>query len=285
MSKYRIGVQMSTVKSKLATLGVYGLFEELSKMGVTVVEVSQIPMTEQNVKEIKLAIEDFGIDVAAMSAVIDPLMPGMGGECLANDYDKIVADCRAVNCNFLRIGMMPMPLLNGTKEDIVKFAKRAEEFATRLKADGIELYYHNHHCEFKKVEGETILDILRDNAPTLGFELDIHWIQRGGYNPVEVINAYAGRIRLLHLKDYRIGSVVMPKGFDFGAFFKAFTDTVEFAEVGEGSLDIPACIEAGIKGGAEYFLIEQDNSYGKDPLECLQLSKDNLTKMGYGDWF
>ena len=116
----------------------------------------------------------------------------------------------------------------------------------------------------------------------MGFELDIHWIQRGGENPVEFIKKYAGRIRLLHLKDYRVTEMKLTEGADF---MQTFANVVQFAEVGEGSLPIKECIEAGLAGGSEYFLIEQDDTYGRDQFESLKISRDNLIALGYGDWF
>ena len=78
----------------------------------------------------------------------------------------------------------------------------------------------------------------------------------------------------------------MPEGeFDAKAFMSAFNNIVEFAEVGEGTLPIKECIEAGLEGGSEYFLIEQDDTYGRDPFESLKISRDNLIKLGYADWF
>ena len=65
----------------------------------------------------------------------------------------------------------------------------------------------------------------------------------------------------------------------------AFNNIVEFAEVGEGSLPVKECIEAGLEGGSEYFLIEQDATYGRDAFESLKISRDNLIKLGYADWF
>ena len=79
--------------------------------------------------------------------------------------------------------------------------------ADRLAEHGIELYYHTHHIEFQKYDGEYLLDMMKNNTTKLGFELDVHWIQRAGENPVEFIKQYAGRISLLHLKDYRIGQM------------------------------------------------------------------------------
>ena len=78
----------------------------------------------------------------------------------------------------------------------------------------------------------------------------------------------------------------LPEGkFDPKTFMQSFTSNVQFAEVGEGSLPVKECIEAGLAGGSEYFLIEQDDTYGRDPFESLKISRDNLIALGYEDWF
>ena len=78
----------------------------------------------------------------------------------------------------------------------------------------------------------------------------------------------------------------MPEGpLDPKTFMAAFTNVVEFAEVGEGTLPIKECIEAGLASGSEYFLIEQDTTYDRDPFDSLKISRDNLIKLGYEDWF
>lgn len=285
MNKGKIGVQMMMLKGKVDELGVYETMRKMVELGYHCVEVSQIPMTEENVSELKRACADFDIKVAALSAALDPMMPGMPGETLFNDFDKIVKDCKTLDCNFLRIGMLPMNLM-GSKEKIMEFVKRADVMAEKLAEHGIALYYHNHHVEFQKFDGEYLLDIIKNNTTNIGFELDVHWIQRGGENPVEFIKKYAGRVTLLHLKDYRIGQLDLSSlGGDRSKFMQAFTNVVEFAEVGEGNLDMKGIIEAGLASGSQYFLIEQDQTYGRDPFECLKISADNLRKMGYADWF
>ena len=82
-----------------------------------------------------------------------------------------------------------------------------------------------------------------------------------------------------------MAEVQLPEHFDRKDFSKYFTANIQFAEVGEGSLPIKECMEAGLAGGSEYFLIEQDDTYGRDPFESLRISRDNLIKMGYADWF
>lgn len=284
-NKGLIGIQMMMLAGKVQELGAYETLKKCAELGFHCVELSQIPMTPENVEGIKRACDEFKIKVAAMSASVEPMMPGMPGEHLSTDFDKIVADCKALDCNFLRIGMLPMTCM-GSREKALGFVQKAEMYAEKLAAHGIELYYHNHHVEFVRYDGEYLLDIIRDNTKHIGFEIDVHWCQRGGANPIGVIEAYKGRIRLLHLKDYRIGTVKMPEGpFDMKSFMSAFNDIVEFAEVGEGSLPMQKIIETGLACGSEYFLIEQDAQYGRDPFDCLATSRDNLKKMGFGDWF
>ena len=282
MAKGLIGIQMSTIKQKIGELGAYETLHQCALLGYHCIEISQIPMTPENVADMKRACDDFGIKVAACSAAVAPMYPGAPGECLENDFEKIVADCKALDCDMLRIGMLPVSCM-GSYDRAVAFARQADEMAVRLKERGIDLYYHNHHVEFAKYNGEYLLDIIRANAPHLGFELDIHWIHRGGADEVDIIRKYAGSIRLLHLKDYRIVPFVMPE--DRTKFHEAFSNIVQFAEVGEGSLPIRECIEAGFEGGSQYFLIEQDDCYGRDPFESLRISRDNLIALGYGDWF
>eukprot|EP00130_Batrachochytrium_dendrobatidis_P008486 XP_006683361.1 hypothetical protein BATDEDRAFT_93122 [Batrachochytrium dendrobatidis JAM81] len=286
MTKGKIGVQMMMLKGKVEEIGAYETMKKLHELGFGAVEVSQIPMTEENVAELKRASEEFDIKIAALSAGLEPMLPGAPGETLSNDFDKIVNDCKTLDCNFVRIGMLPLNVM-GDKDQILAFIERAEAMAERLAEHGIELYYHTHHIEFQKFDGEFLLDIIKNNTSKLGFELDVHWIQRAGVNPITFVQQYKGRIALLHLKDYRIGKLEINDDDlkDMGKFFEKFTNLIEFAEVGEGNLDIKGVIEAGLESGAQYFLIEQDDTYGRDPFDCLETSAENLRKLGYADWF
>ena len=152
------------------------------------------------------------------------------------------------------------------------------------------MYYHNHHLEFAARGGRSILDIIRAEAPTMRLEIDVHWVQRGGRDPVRTLQKYAGLVDLVHLKDYRIGELP-PTAFealqagDRAAFLQAFTGVVQFGEVGEGNLDWTEIIDQAIASGAQYLFIEQDDQYGRDPYDCLQTSRHNLVALGYADLF
>jgi sugar phosphate isomerase/epimerase len=280
-----IGVQMMMLKSQVGEVGPYEVLRRLKTIGYSAVEVSQIPMTANNVTEMRRAKDQLGIDFGALSA-------GLGGDAndsLVEDYSKIIGDARTLGASRLRIGMMPLSAM-ASHEALLAFCGQAEEISVRLADEGITLYYHNHHLEFAKRGSSTVLDIIRAEAPTMRLEIDVHWVQRGGKDPVRTLQKYAGLVDLVHLKDYRIGELP-PAAFDArqsgdrAAFMQAFTGVVQFGEVGEGNLDWTEIIPQAIASGAEYLLIEQDEQYGRDPFDCLQTSRDNLVALGYETLF
>ena len=283
----KIGVQGSTVKQQFQELGVYETMKKLSEIGYKSVEISQIETSPENIEAIKKACQDFDMEVAAMSASLEPQVKD--GESLTTHYDKIVADCKAVNADLLRIGMLPIPAM-ASLDLVLEFCEKVNDVTQKLKEDGITLYYHNHHVEFRKYDGKFLLDIIREKAPLLGFELDVHWIQRGGANPLEVIRDYNGKVELIHLKDYRVGELpqeavdALFEG-DASKFMESFNNLIEFAELGTGSLPLKEIIEESLSSGVRYLLVEQDDTYGVDPFESLKVSYDHLVELGYSHLF
>ena len=279
----RIGVQLMMLKNKVQESGPYEVLRRLGEIGFSAVEVSQIPMTADNVAELRRARDELGTDFGALSAGLE-VGPN---DSLIDDYTKIVDDARTLGASRLRIGMMPFAAMT-SHEALLAFSRQAEEIAVRLAGDGLTLYYHNHHLEFAARGGTSILDIIRAEAPTMRLEIDVHWVQRGGRDPVRTLQKYAGLVDLVHLKDYRIGELP-PTAFaalqsgDHAAFMRDFTGVVQFGEVGEGNLDWTEIIDQAIASGAQYLLIEQDDQYGRDPFDCLQTSRDNLLALGYAD--
>ena len=284
----KIGVQAMMLKDSFAEVGAFETLRRISEIGYSAVEISQIPMTEENVAELARARDELGMDIASLSANLT-IAPGMPGESLTTGFDKIVADAQALDVSMIRIGMLPFDAM-GSLDKVLEFCDATNDAAARLAEHGISLYYHNHHIEFAKYDGKHLLDIIADRAPLLGLELDVHWIQRGGLDPVRTIAKYGDRVAMIHLKDYRIGR--MPESAfetlaagDFAGFMSAFTGVVQFAEVGEGNLDFAAIIEQSVASAAKYLLVEQDDLYGRDVFDCLRTSKDNLVALGYGDLF
>ncbi|WP_308465481.1 sugar phosphate isomerase/epimerase family protein [Rathayibacter soli] len=284
----QIGVQAMMLKQNFAHDGPFETLRAVSEIGYHAVEVSQIPMTPENVAELQRARAELGMNIAALSAVVEA-GGAAANDSLDEDFEKVVADAKALDASMIRIGMLPYDAMASLPK-VLDFCDRSNELAARLKDHGIDLYYHNHHIDFGRYDGRYLLDVIADRAPLMGLEIDVHWVQRGGLDPVAVLKKYGDRVAMVHLKDYRIGRIpdeafaALAAG-DGGAFSRAFAGIVQFAEVGEGNLDFASIIETSLAIGAQYLLVEQDEQYGRTPIECLQTSFDNLVALGYGNLF
>ncbi|KIS28959.1 sugar phosphate isomerase [Arthrobacter sp. SPG23] len=276
------------LKGSFSELGAFETLRKVSAIGYNAVEISQIPMTPENVAELDRSRSELGMDIAALSVAMET-PKGMPADSLKDHFDKVVDDARRLDTKLLRIGMLPFPAMKSIHA-LVDFAKQANEYAERLQEQGIGLYYHNHHIEFAKFDGKYMLDVIAENSPAMGMEIDVHWVQRGGLDPVRTLEKYAGRTAMVHLKDYRIGqmpesSFTLLESGDFAGFMAEFRNVVQFAEVGEGNLDFPAIIPAAEAAGAQYLLVEQDELYGRTVWDALQTSYDNLAAMGHSNLF
>ncbi len=284
----KLGVQAMMLKDSVAEIGAFETLRKVSAIGYNAVEISQIPMTPENVGELERSRTELGMDIAALSVMLEK-PHGRPGDSLRDDFDKIVDDAKRLDSTLLRIGMLPFPAMKSI-DAVIDFAKEANSYAERLQEHGIRLYYHNHHIEFAKFDGKYMLDIIAGNSPAMGMEIDVHWVQRGGLDPVRTLEKYSGRTAMVHLKDYRIATLPdaafgMLETGDVAGFMQEFKNVVQFAEVGEGNLDFPSIIPAAQAAGARYLLVEQDELYGRTVWDALQTSYDNLVAMGHADLF
>ena len=128
----------------------------------------------------------------------------------------------------------------------------------RCREMNVKLLYHNHDFEMTLVEGKTGLEHLLAGAPegSLGLELDLAWVVRGGRDPLELLKTFSGRVTRVHVKD------VAPAGEN--------EDEDGWADVGHGTLSWPPLLRASEKAGAEWFVVEHDAP--KDPLLSIRRS-------------
>ena len=279
-----VGLQLMMLKDRINEKGMYEVLREVRELDIDAVEVSQVEMTDELIDDLVRGRADFGVETAAMSASI---APGGNGFALETEFDRAVEACRKTGSRFLRIGMMPFTAMT-SKAATEEWAASVEPYAARLAEQGITLCYHNHHVDLIQFEGERIFDVVRRVAPSLLFEVDLHWVQRGGMAPLDMLEAYAGVCKLIHVKDFRVAPMpadavekLQAKELDMKDFYGIFLSLAQFAEVGQGNMNWPALLPAAQKAGAEYFLIEQDDTYGRDPIDSIRESREYLKSIGY----
>lgn len=277
-----LGVQLMMLKEQVEAEGMFAVLSKLATLDIRCVEVSQIPMNEQNTKDLERAKTELGFEVGALSVSLKQ-KPGI--DSLESEFDKIVSDCKLLGTKFVRIGMMPFEAMV-SKDATEAWARELNPYAEKLAEQGITLCYHNHHADLIQFEGERIFDIVRRVAPAVMFEVDLHWVQRGGMAPLDMLEQYTGVCKLIHVKDYRVSALPQEAIdlFEAGNFqegYDKFVNIIQFAEVGQGNMNWPKLLPAANAAGAEFFFIEQDMTYGRDPYDCIMDSREYLRSIGY----
>ncbi len=193
---------------------------------------------------------------------------------------SVLEDYAAIGCKYVVIPYLTEEYRPGNEKfaDVIKGAAMLGEKANSL---GMTLAYHNHDFEFTKLGDDYALDILYRDVPAslLQAELDTCWVRVGGEDPAGYIRKYAGRVDVLHLKDYT-GSKTENMYALIGIKTEEKKDTAgkfEFRPVGSGVQDFPGILAAAEEAGTKWVVVEQDEpSMGLSDMECAKKSIDYL---------
>ena len=122
---------------------------------------------------------------------------------------------------------------------------------------GITFVYHNHGYEQAAKDGRILMDVLlsETDRDKVKFELDIFWMIAAGANPVNYLNKYPGRFKLLHIKDATEQVRFSGDGGTPDQWIPLFP---KMADPGSGVFDIAGIVEAARKSGVEHFYLERD---------------------------
>lgn len=172
--------------------------------------------------------------------------------------------------------------------DVDRFNRTFNQYGESCKKHGVQLYYHNHFQEFQVYGEKSIFEMMIEqlDKDLVKFELDTYWAVRGGQDPVYWLKKLGHRCDMIHQKDmpaavdpvnvFEILGFDDPIGFDS---FKKIQDVGNFAEIGEGKLNIAGFIAAARKyNQAHYIIVEQDMTR-RTELESIAVSYRNLSKL------
>jgi sugar phosphate isomerase/epimerase len=249
-----LGAQLYTVRAFTQTIeDVAVTLKKVADIGYTAIQISAFGPVDP--AEVARLVEDNGLTVA---------ITHMGWSRFQNELDEVIAVHKLWGCVHTAVGSLPGEYrsLDGLKRFLDELAPIAE----RLAQEGMDFSYHNHNHELARYGDKTWLEMLYEQAPPemLKAELDTYWIQAGGGDPAAWVRKCVGRQPVLHLKDM----AVTPEREQ------------RMAEIGEGNMNWPAILQAAEEGGVEWYLVEQDECYGRDPFEALAISYRNLRAMG-----
>ena len=252
----KIGVQMYTVREFLKTpREINASLKRIREIGFDLIQLSGLCPIDTD--ELAAMLKDNGIQACGTHSpwerAADPA-----------ELDKLIAEHKKLGCSQIGIGIKPGNIYPDTYDGYTDFIKKLNEICAQTTAAGLGFGYHNHDLEFMKFDGVRAIDRLIEECPKMEFTLDVFWVQAGGANPCDYIDKLKSRIRILHLKDYRVNG-----------------RRREFAEIGQGNLDWPAIFSRCFRYGIPYAVIEQDADFLVDPFESLAMSRKFLVENGY----
>ena len=244
--KNRIGIQLYTVRDKVASIGFRAVFEELAEAGFSDVEFAGY--TQGNVgpitiAEIRRLLDDNGLRATGSHVNLN-----------AGNLSEQLDIAHQLGTKFLGQGG-PISREN-TVSAWTSAAQAWNEMGAAAANSGVRLYTHNHAGEFGFTSDDPnrrVYDLLWDefDRNLVAFEMDVFWAHVGqhlspGFSPIDYVLRDPDRFPLLHLKDGKLNPE-SSNGYDI----------IEF---GAGDIDYASFLAPLRQRGQRWGMFEQDNA-------------------------
>ena len=248
-----IGVQLYTVRKEMNE-DLVGTLKQVADIGYKAVELASYGNGKfygMTPKEFKKITDDFGLKIMSTHNALN-----------SQNMDKTIEDCQILGVEYI---VLPF-LMNNLRQSIDDYKNLCDQFNTYGEAcakAGMKFAYHNHAFEFELKENQIPYDILLQGTDEniVSFEMDLYWIKKAGYEPIDYFNKYPGRFNLWHVKDMDANSG-------------------NYTEIGNGNINFEEIFNNASKSGMQYFFVELDNSQ-QPALESIKISFDYLDKADY----
>ena len=185
---------------------------------------------------------------------------------LEREAEAVVEEAKSFGTD--KVVITGMYRFDYSDEEIVRdLAKRLNKAGEDLKAQGVELLYHNHNVELLPLKsGRRAYNVLLEETDpnTVNFEFDSYWFTDGGADAKLWMKKLGTRMKLWHVTDR--GS--RQNGPAMTPILKA--DSVE---LGTGNMDLDGLREIAVENSIEAVVLESHKNWiDKDPVKSLELS-------------
>lgn len=242
-----IGLQMYTVRDECEK-DFFGTLKKVANIGYTGLEFCGYYGTAA--AEIRKHIDELGMKAVSAHVALSAMQ---------EDLDREIEYAKILGMKTIVVPWLPEEYRKDS-EAYLRTSELIKGLDDKCSREGIQLCYHNHDFEFEKIGNEYILDLFLKMAVNLKLELDTFWTYFVGIDTLEYMRKNSSRLQYIHLKD-------MIKG-----------EKLQFAEVGEGCLNIASFVDTAVELGVEWAFVEQD-SCRRPSIESVKISFDNLKGM------
>ncbi len=258
--KKPLAIQLYTVRDAIAE-NLEKSLESLSELGFNQLEIYGYDgkFYGKTKTEFQTILKNIGLEVISSHHTTGIVHNSKG--TLLNNWEQSVEDLHFIGAKYMVCSYLFEE--ERTLEHYRKLPELLNQSGEITKKAGIHFAYHNHDFEFEKFEDKTVYDFILENTDSdmVKMELDLYWISKAGFNPLDYFEKHPNRFPLWHVKDMKAGNK-------------------DFAEIGNGTIDFKTIFEAREKAGLKHWFVEQDSS-DKDMFESLKISTDYIAKNNF----
>lgn len=246
----RPGIQLYTLRRAMAE-DFDGTLERVAEIGYREVEFAGY--FDRTPEQVRAALDRVGLVSPATHVPLQQVR---------EDLDATLAATRTIGHRYVIVPSLPGELRTAAGyAEVATQLNRAGETAAR---SGITIGYHNHDIDFATVDGKVPFDLLieRTDPVLVTFELDLYWISKAGFDPLEFIDEHPGRFATVHVKDM------------------ADTAEREMVDPGQGTVDFPGVLARSERAGIRHWFVEHDRP--ADPWATARAGCAYLEQLGVG---
>jgi len=248
IAKIPVGLQLYSIRQDCAK-DLPGSLAEVARIGYKGVEFAGYH--GRKAEELRKLLDDNGLVCCGTHTGWSSI--------LGDKLKETIAFNKTLGNKFLIVpGGLPAKTFTSL-EGLKETARIFNEQSAKAREEGMYVGYHAHGGDFKKLEGETVWDLLFANTvKDVVMQLDVGNCLGGGGDPYATIRKFPGRTLTIHIKEH--GG---PKG----------------APVGEGEVRWKEIFElCETVGGTQWYIVEHET--GAKPIESVRACFENLRKMG-----
>lgn len=259
----RIALQTFTVRRYLQSPeAIEKGFARIAAMGIKAIELAYVPLKPTFIDAVDAARKRHGIEVGSSQITF---------AILSEQREQILQFLRQLDCKVTAVSVLPWRAIVGGRDQLLRFAHELDTLGDWYRERGVQLCYHHHDFEFRRYGEQIGLDLILGNtAPeNVCLELDTYWVQRGGGSPEGLLDTLGDRVKVVHLRDYRLRR----KWFELRPID---------AELGQGNLNLAGIIKTCCANDVRYLAIEQATRH---PYESVDRSVKHLHSLGLSHLF
>lgn len=191
---------------------------------------------------------------------------------IKREPETVVAEAKAFGTKYVVVtGMYRFDY-----SDEVAVCQLAEDLnaaGKRLLTDGVQLLYHNHNCELRKVsKDKTAYELLieKTNPKYVNFEFDSYWFVEAGTDPLIWMKRLGNRLKLYHIND---------RGTRLAGASMTPILNSDSMELGYGNMNLIAMVEQALSVGVDAVILETHKNWVEgSPVKSLEVSAKFLNQ-------